>query len=382
MSSDTLVRLRLKYDVYYHAFDEQSGTRVVRDGREYLMLASNDYLGLTRHPKVLEAGQKALRKWGSSTTGARLANGGRSFHVELEEELADFLGKQACHVYSAGYLACASSIEAFAQRNDLVLADKNLHSSLWSGIRRSGARCERFSHNNPDHLREILSEEPAETAKILALEGVYSMEGHIAKLPAFVEIAKAHDCFTVLDDAHGFGSLGKQGRGTASHFQLSDEIDVICGSFSKALASTGGYVTSPQEAIDFLRSHSKQAIFSAALSPCAVACAKAALDIMQEEPEHHERLIANLIRYRQILNELELDTWESETPAIPIVLGEKEKVYFFWKALMEKGIFTVISIAPGVPPGKDLIRTAISASHSDEDLDQIADALAYAKSKI
>ncbi len=380
--SDEDTRLRLKYDVYYHAFEAQSGTRVRRDGREYLMLASNDYLGLTRHPKVLEAGQKALQKWGSSTTGARLANGSRSFHIELEEGLADFLGKEACHVYSAGYLACASAVEAFAQRNDLILADKNLHSSLWSGIRLSGARCERFSHNNPEHLREILADEPANVAKVLALEGVYSMEGHIAKLPAFVEVAKEYDCFTVLDDAHGFGALGEQGRGTPSHFNLPDEINVLSGSFSKALASTGGYVVSSREAIDYLRSHSKQTIFSAALSPCATACAKAALGVMQSEPEHHKRLQANLRRYRSILDELGLDTWESETPAVPIVLGDKEKVYFFWKALMEKDVFTVISIAPGVPPGKDLIRTAISASHTDEDLDQVAEALAYAKSKI
>ncbi|MBU63628.1 MAG: 8-amino-7-oxononanoate synthase [Opitutae bacterium] len=380
--SDESTRLRLKYDIYYHTFDGQTGTRVQREGREYVMLSSNDYLGLNRHPKVLEAGRKALEEWGSSTTGARLANGGRSFHVELEEELAAFLGKEACHVYTAGYLACSSAVEGFAERNDLIFADKNLHSSLWSGIRLSGARCERFSHNNPEHFAQIIADEPKEVPRILVLEGVYSMEGHVAKLPAFVEVAKNYNAFVVLDEAHSFGIMGDKGRGTASHFGISDKIDVLCGSFSKALASTGGFVGSSRENIDYLRSHSKQTIFSASLSPCATACARTALKIIQQEPEHQERLEKNLIRYRSILKELELDTWESETPAIPIVLGDKEKVYFFWKALLEKGVFTVISIAPGVPPNKDLVRTAISAAHTDEDLDQIAEALAYAKSKI
>jgi 8-amino-7-oxononanoate synthase len=381
IKSDDSTRLRLKYDTYYHIFEKQEGTRVFKDGKEFIMLSSNDYLGLSHHPRIKEAGIAALNKWGSSTTGARLANGGRIFHEELEEKLANFIGKEACHVYSAGYLACASAVTGFADRKDIILADKNLHSSLWSGIQLSGARCERFAHNNPDHAAEILEEEDKNN-KIFVLEGVYSMEGHIAKLPAFVEIAKKYKVFTILDDAHGFGVLGKDGRGTADHFGMTDEVDVLCSSFSKSLAGAGGFVASSKEAIDYMRSHSKQTIFSAALSPVSCACAQAALDVMQDEPQHRERLFKNLERYRSILDNLELDTWESETPAIPIVLGEKEKVYYFWKALLEKGIYAIISIAPGVPPGKDLIRTAISASHTDEDLDRIEEAMTYAKSKI
>ena len=379
--ADESTRLRLKYDTYYHIFDKQEGTRVFKDGKEFIMLSSNDYLGLSHHPKIKEAGIEAIQKWGSSTTGARLANGGRIFHRELEEKLAAFLGKEACHVFSAGYLACASAITGFADRKDLILADKNLHSSLWSGIQLSGARCERFAHNNPAHASEILSDEGADT-NIFVLEGVYSMEGHIAKLPAFIEIAREHNAFVILDDAHGFGVLGKNGRGTADHFGMTEQVDVLCASFSKSLAGAGGFVASSREAIEYMRSHSKQTIFSAALSPASCACAQAALEIMQNEPEHQEKLFKNLERYRGILASLELDTWESETPAIPIVLGEKEKVYYFWKALLEKGIYSIISIAPGVPPGKDLIRTAISASHTEEDLDRIEEAMTYAKSKI
>ena len=380
--SDDSTRLRLKYDTYYHIFERQEGTKVWKDGKGYIMLSSNDYLGLSNHPRIKEAGINAIKKWGSSTTGARLANGGRIFHQELEEKLAHFIGKEACHVFSAGYLACASAVTGFAERKDLILADKNLHSSLWSGIQLSGARCERFAHNNAAHAAEILEDEEKGTNKIFVLEGVYSMEGHIAKLPSFVEIAQKYNAFIILDDAHGFGVLGEKGKGTVDHFKMTDEVDVICSSFSKSLAGAGGFVASTKDAIDYMRSHSKQTIFSAALSPASCASAQAALDIMQEEPEHAERLQKNLDRYRSILYNLELDTWESETPAIPIVLGEKEKVYYFWKALLEKGIYAIISIAPGVPPGKDLIRTAISASHTEEDLDRIEEAMVYAKSKI
>ena len=379
---DDSTRLRLKYDTYYPIFERQTGTRVYKDGKEYVMLSSNDYLGLSNHPKIKEAGIQALKTWGSSTTGARLANGGRSFHRELEEALASFLGKEACHVFSAGYLACVSAITGFVDRKDIILADKNLHSSLWSGIKLSGAHCERFAHNQPAHLREILELEDANKANAVVLEGIYSMEGHIARLPQLLEVCKEFRSFVILDDAHGFGVLGKDGRGTANHFELTDEIDVICGSFSKSLSGIGGFVTSSSDAIEYLRSHSKQTIFSAALTPAACACAHAALNLLTSEPQHRERLLQNLARYNALLEELNLDTWNSEAPAVPIVLGEKEKVYYFWKALLEKGVYSVISIAPGVPPGKDLIRTAISAAHTDEDLDRIEEAMRYAVTKI
>lgn len=380
--SDDSTRLRLKYDAYYHIFEDQTGTRVTKDGKEYVMLSSNDYLGLSQHPKIKEAGMKALQKWGSSTTGARLANGGRIFHRALEEDLADFLGMEACHVFSAGYLACASAITGFVDRNDLVFADKNLHSSLWSGIKLSGAKCERFAHNHPEHLREILAYEDPNTNKALVVEGIYSMEGHIARLPELLEVAKEFGAFFILDDAHGIGVLGDDGKGTANHFGLTDQIDVICGSFSKSFSGMGGFVCASKEAIEYMRSHSKQTIFSAALSPVSTACAHAALGIIRSEPEHRKKLEANLSRYRKLLDELNLDTWNSESPAVPIVLGKKEKVYYFWKALLEKGVYAIISVAPGVPPGKDLIRTAISAAHTEEDFDLIEEAFRYAVTKI
>lgn len=379
---DTVTKLRLKYQPYYFTFDRQEGNRVFRDGQEYLMLSSNDYLGLGFHPKVIAAGQKALEEWGSSTTGARLANGSRRYHTELEEELADFVGKEACHVSAAGYLSCMSAVATFTERGDVILVDKNVHSSLWSGIHMSGATAERFSHNNATDLRAVLEHEDPDKAKLLVIEGVYSMEGHVARLPEILEVAQEERLFTVMDDAHGFGVMGPGGRGTAAHFDCSDRLDIISGSFSKALSSTGGFVAGSQAVIDYLRTHSKQTIFSAAISPSQAACALASLRVLKDEPEHLERLWSNTRHYKAILDQLGLDTWGSETPAVPIVLGTKEKVYAFWKDMLSKGIFTVMSIAPGVPPGKDLIRTAISARHTEAEIDRIGEAIAYAARKI
>lgn len=379
---DYATKMRLKYAPYYHAIEAQQSTNIRLDGRDLIMLSSNDYLGLSFHPKVIEAGRAALLKWGTSTTGARPSNGSRSYHVELEEKLADFLGREACHVHAAGYLSCLSSVAAFAQKGDVILADKNIHSCLWEGIRLSMATTERFSHNNPLDLREVASSVDPAAPKMLVIEGVYSMEGHIARLPEILTVAEDYGCFTVLDDAHGFGVLGRQGRGTADHFGLGSKVDIICGSLSKSMASTGGFVAGSREVIDYLRTNSKQTIFSAAISPGQAACAQAALEIMKSEPEHLELLWKNTKRYTEMLRSLGLDTWGTETPAVPVVLGSKESVYRFWKALLEKGVFTVMSVAPAVPPGKDLIRTAISAMHTDEQIDRIGDAMAYAMKKV
>jgi len=378
---DSATKLRLRYDPYYHAMQAQQGTTVQLKGRDMIMLASNDYLGLSFHPKVIEAARAALLKWGSSPTGARVSNGSRAYHIELEEKLAAFLGKEACHVHAAGYLSCLSGIAAFAQKGDVILADKNIHSCLWDGIRLSSASVERFSHNSAADLRAVASSLPAATAKMMVVEGVYSMEGHIADLPALLSVASEYGCFNVLDDAHGFGVLGRQGRGTADHFGLTDKVDILCGSMSKALASTGGFVAGDRALIEYLRTHGKHTIFSASLSPSQAAAASAALDVLQSEPEHIERLWANQRRYTAMLKSLGLDTWGSETPAVPIVIGDKQRAYTFWQALLEKNVFTVMSIAPAVPVGKDLIRTAISAGHTDEQIDRIGDAMAYAKKR-
>jgi 8-amino-7-oxononanoate synthase len=379
---DYATKMLLKYKPFYHTMEAQQGAHVRLDGREMIMLASNDYLGLSFHPKVIEAGRAAMLEWGASTTGARISNGSRAYHVALEEKLAAFLEREACLVSVAGYISCMASVAAFAQKGDVIFADKNIHSCLWDGIRLSMATAERFSHNNPEDLRALIKTIPASTPKLIVLEGVYSMEGHMARLAEIAAIADEFGAFLVVDDAHGFGVLGRQGRGTVDHLHINPQVDVLCGSLSKSLGSTGGFLAASRKIVDFLRFNSKQTIFSAAISPSQAGSAMAALDIIQHEPQHLERLWRNVRRYRAMLKGLGLDIWESETPAIPIVLGSKELVYRFWQALLEKGVFTVMSIAPAVPPGKDLVRTAISALHSDEDLDRIAEAMAYAIKKL
>lgn len=375
---DELTRLVRKYNLFYRAFDSQKGTRVTIDGREFIMMASNEYLGLNEHPKVVEAGKRALDEWGSGTTGARPANGSRTYHLRLEEKLASFLGREACHVSAAGYLSCMSAVASFVAKGDLIVVDRNVHSSLWSGIRMTGARVERFAHNNPSDLGELLAHEARELPKLVVVEGVYSMEGHIARLGEMLEVSEGHNCFWVVDDAHGLGVMGEGGCGTVQMCGLNGEVDVICGSLSKAFSSTGGFVAGAEAVVEYLRVHSKQTIFSAAISPSQAACAEACLDIMVTEPEHRERLWENTRYYKQLLKELDLDIWESESPAVPIVFGQKERAFRVWKSLYDKGIFTVLATSPSVPPGKDLLRTAVSARHTREDLERVAEALSRA----
>lgn len=378
---DETTALRLKYTPYYHHFERQEGSKVWLNGRELIQLSSNDYLGLNQHPKVIEAGQKALINWGTSSTGSRISNGGRTYHRSLEEKLADFLGTEDCHVHAAGYLSCMSSVQGFANRNDVILADRNLHSSLWSGIGMSRARVEKFSHNDPSSLLRAISQEPADKAKILVFEGVYSMEGHIAPLPEFLKIAREHNLFTIMDDAHGVGVVGENGRGTAEHFDRLGSLDLICGSLSKAFATTGGYVAGDYELIEYMRSHSKQTIFSAAISPAQAACAEAALELIKNEPEHLDKLRKNSIYYKAGLKKLGIDTWGSQTAAVPLVISDKVKAYRIWEELLRLGVFTTISLPPSVPPKKELLRTAVSAAHTTDDIDQALDHLAHAIAK-
>ncbi len=380
--NDVSTRLRLKYNPYYNVVDAADGVNIVMNGRSMVMMSSNEYLGLTRHPEVVRAAKEAIDQWGTSPCGSRLANGSRAYHVELEDELAAFLGKEACHVSVAGYMACVTSLSSLAQRKDVLLVDKSIHASLWDGVRLSGADVERFTHEDMRSLEALFTRLPPEQPKIIVVDGVYSMEGHVASLPEIVRLAQLHRAFVVVDDCHGFGVLGREGRGVADHFGLTDEVELITGSFSKSLASTGGFVAGDRATIEYLRSTSQQIIFSAAITPSACAAALASLRVMQREPEHRERLWENTRYLQGILRSLELDFWESPTPAVPIVIGDKEKLYFIWKSLQEQGFFTVMSISPGVPVGKDLIRTAVSALHTREMLDRFGDALKVAIKKV
>lgn len=373
--TDAATKLRLRYAPYYQVIEQADGLDITVDGKRMIMMASNEYLGLTSHPEVRAAARRAIDEWGTSPCGSRLANGSRAYHVELEEELAAFLGKEACQVLVAGYMACLASVSSLATRKDVVVVDKSIHASLWDGIRLSGAETERFTHNDMASLRATLEKLPAKQAKIVVVDGVYSMEGHVAPLPELTAICEEFQAFLVVDDCHGFGVMGHEGRGTADHFGLTDRADLICGSFSKSLASTGGFIAANRTTIEYLRSNSQQIIFSAAITPPSAAAALASLRVMQREPEHQERLWANTRHLQGILDSLGLDYWGSPTPAIPIVIGDKGKLYYIWKLLQDAGFFTVMSISPGVPAGKDMLRIAVSSLHTPEILDRFGDAL-------
>lgn len=360
---------------YYHEVERVAGAEVVVDGRTLVMMSSNEYLGLSQHPRVVEAATEAIRRWGASPCGSRLANGTRSYHIELEEELADFLGAEACHVFSAGYLACMAAVATLVHRGDVVLADKSIHSSLVDGCLLSHATLKRFRHDDLVHLERLLKELPATQPKAIVVDGVYSIEGHIASLGCIADLAETHGAMVIVDDAHGLGVLGAQGRGTVNHLGLTGRIDVQAGSFSKSLASTGGFIAADREIIRYLRAHSRQIIFSAALSPAPAAAALAALRLLRDEPEHHQRLQENSAYYRRGLSEMGIDYWDSPTASLPIVLGSQERCQCVWQSLWDDGFFTVIVSSPGVAAGHELIRTAITALHTREQIDRFLEAL-------
>ncbi len=377
-STDPITRMRLNYAPFYHVMDAANGVNISVDGQPMVLMATNEYLGLSRHPQVVAAAEQALDQWGTSPCGSRLANGSRAYHIELEEALAAFLGMEACHVFAAGYLACVASVSSLAKRGDALIVDPSIHSSLWDGALLSGAKIERFHHNNMEALEVLLGQLDEKQAKMIVVDGVYSMEGHIADLPKLVELADKYEAVVAVDEAHSVGILGREGRGVCEMLGVTDRVDVIAGSFSKAFGSTGGFVAGSQAVVDYLRSNSRQIIFSAALGAPAAAAAQTALTVMQREPEHREKLWANYRHMCDILNSLGLDFWNSPTPALPIVIGDTERAFMMWKSLWEQGFFTVISIPPGVPIGKEMIRCAVSALHTTEQLDRFGDALKVA----
>jgi 8-amino-7-oxononanoate synthase len=310
-ASDIGTKLRLKYQPYYHPVEAQDQPFVFVNGKRMLMMSSNEYLGLSTHPKVKEAAAKAIQIWGASPCGSRLANGSRSYHEELEACLADFFRVEACHVMSAGYLACMAPLTTLVNRNDALLVDKSIHAALWDGAVLSSAGIERFNHEDISELDSLLASLPKKQPKAIAVDGVYSIEGHIASLPQIVDLADKHQAIVVVDDSHGIGVLGEEGRGTIDHHQLTGRVEVLTGSFSKSLASTGGFIGGSREMIEYLRSHCRQIIFSAGLPPSQAAATLASVHLMREEPEHRQRLLDNATYYRAGLRELGVDFWNS-----------------------------------------------------------------------
>ncbi len=356
------------YYPYFRRIESAQEPEVIVDGRKMIMIGSNNYLGLATHPKVKEAARKALDRYGTSCAGSRFLNGTLDLHEELERKIAAFKRKEAALVFSTGFQTNLGVISALVGKGDVVITDRWDHASILDGCRLSYGRTQRFRHNDMEDLERVLASTQAK-GKLIVVDGVFSMEGDLANLPAIVELAKKYGARIMVDDAHATGVLGPNGRGTAEHFGLEDEVDLIMGTCSKALASIGGFIAGKEVVIHYLKHYARSMIFSASLPPPAIAAISAALDIIQEEPERRERLWAHATKMREGLRSMGYDTGKSETPIIPVIVGDDRKAFELWRLLHENDIFANPAVSPAVPKGRALIRTSYMATHTTEQLD-------------
>jgi 8-amino-7-oxononanoate synthase len=361
---------------YFRAIEESQDTDVVVQGRRKIMVGSNNYLGLTHHPKVLAAGEAAMRRYGSGCTGSRFLNGTLDLHHQLEAELAAFLNKEAALVFSTGFQTNLGVIASLVGRNDHLFSDKLNHASIVDGSRLSFGTTHRYAHSDMAALERELSRTPEGAGKLIVTDGIFSMEGDIANLPAITSLAEVHGAKVLVDDAHAFGVLGARGAGTAEHFGLEDEVDLIVTTFSKSLASIGGVVAGPEPVIHYLKHHARPLIFSASMPPAAIATVLAALDVLRTEPERLQALWHNTRRMQEGLRSLGYDIGGSETPVIPVVIGEVDVMLRFWKELFDAGIFTNPVTPPAVPDHSCRLRISLMATHTDDHVDQVLEAFA------
>lgn len=359
---------------YFRSISNSEGTRVEIDGKQLLMVGSNNYLGLTHDPRVKDAANEAVRNYGTSCTGSRFLNGTTDLHIELEKRLAEFLGFDACITFPTGFAANLGAISALAGKGDIIFCDRDNHASIVDGCRLAVADVRRYRHGDMADLEEKLNNAPEEAGKLIVVDGVYSMVGRIADLPSIIELSKRFGARLIVDDAHGVGVLGESGRGTSSHFGLTGPdsgVDVVVGTFSKSLASLGGFVAGSEEVVHFVKHIARSLMFSASVSPPNAAAALAALNIIDSEPERLARLRENVSFMKTNLDALGFDTMGSETPIIPIRVGDEEKVFRLTKELFDRGIFINPVVPPGSPVG--LLRTSYMATHERSDLQQALD---------
>jgi len=355
---------------YFIPLDENEGTEVVFDNRRVIMCGSNNYLGLTTHPKVRAAAIDAIERYGTSCTGSRFLNGNMRLHEELEAELADWVGMEAALVFSTGMQVNLGTISALAGRGEIVILDKEDHASIVDGAFLSSGKIERFRHNDMDHLRRVLESLPEDKGKLLVVDGLFSMEGDIAPLPELVPLCKEYGVRLMVDDAHAMGVLGG-GHGTAAHFNLTDGVDLIMSTFSKSFASLGGFIAGESDVVDYIKHNARSLIFSASIPPANAAAALAALEVMREEPERIARVNEIGDMMREEYQKLGFDTGDSVTPVIPIIIGDDSLTFMTWKLLFENGVFVNPVISPAVSPGHQLLRTSYMATHTDEQLEQV-----------
>jgi 8-amino-7-oxononanoate synthase len=355
---------------YFRPIESEQDTEVIIQGKRLLMFGSNSYMGLTNHPKVKEAAAEAVRKYGTGCAGSRFLNGTLDLHIRCEEEIAQFVGKEAALLYSTGFQVNQGVISTLVGRDDYVLLDKLNHASIVDGARLSFGRTLRFKHNDMAGLEEALQQVPYEKGKLIVADGVFSMDGDILNLPETVRLAEKYNAMIMIDDAHAIGVLGEKGSGTSSHFGLTDKVDLIMGTFSKSLASLGGFVASDKATISYLKHHSRALIFSASPTPASVAAVLAALHIIQSEPERIRKLWDNTHRMAGGLRALGYDLGNSTTPIIPVLVGEDLKCFQMCRALQDEGVFVNPVITPAVEPGRALLRVSLMATHSFEQIDR------------
>ena len=355
---------------YFRTITSAQDTEVVMNGQKVLMLGSNSYLGLTNDPRIKEAAIAAVQKYGTGCAGSRFLNGTLDLHIELEDQLAKLMRKEAALLYSTGFQVNLGVVSAIAGKDDYILADKANHASLVEGSRLSIGKTLRFAHNDMESLRQRLEQLPADTGKLIVVDGVFSMEGDIIKLPEVVRLAKQHNAAVMVDDAHSIGVLGKNGSGTASHFGVEEDVHLIMGTFSKSLASLGGFIAGDATTIDFLKHNSRALVFSASMSPANAAAVLAALRIMVAEPERIAQLWKNTERMKQGLLGLGFQLGASETPILPVYVRDMLKTFQFCRLLQDEGIFVNPVVYPGVPPGEELLRISLMATHTFEQIDR------------
>jgi len=355
---------------FFIPLDGTEGTTVTVDGRRKIMIGSNNYLGLTTHPEVREAAIEAIREFGTSCTGSRFLNGTLALHVELERKLAAYLRKEKALVFSTGFQVNLGTISALAGRNDIIVCDKEDHASIVDGSRLALGRMVRFRHNDVADLERVLKACPPDAGRLVVVDGVFSMGGELAPLPDIVPVCRAYGARLMVDEAHGIGVVGG-GRGTAAHYGLLDDVDLIMGTFSKSLASIGGFIAGDAAVIEWIQHLARSLMFSASLPPSNVAAALAALEILEREPERVERVNAIADRMRAGYREMGYDVGASQTPIIPIFAGAAIDAMGLWKSIFDAGVYTNVAIPPAVPEGKSLLRTSYMATHTDDQLDEV-----------
>jgi 8-amino-7-oxononanoate synthase len=361
---------------YFRKIESAQDPVVTIDGREMIMLGSNNYLGLTTHPEVKAAAAAALAKYGTGCAGSRLLNGTLALHVELEERLAAFMKREAALTFATGFQVNLGVLSCLLGRRDAVFLDGLDHACIIDGARLGFGRIVKFKHNDMADLGQKLERVPVEGGRLIVVDGVFSMEGDICPLPEIVELKRRNGVRLMIDDAHGLGVLGASGRGTAEHFGLESDVDLVMGTFSKSLAAGGGFVAGDRVVIDFIRHNARAQIFSASFPPASAAAVLKALELVEREPERRERLWENTRYMKQGLESLGFDTGESETPVIPIVVGDDWVCFEMVRRLHEEGVFVNPVISPAVPPGRAMLRTSYMATHTREHLDRALDALA------